>query len=503
MPVPAPALDSGALDRSIVHSVAWIGAAKLTAQLLSWVATLVVARLLAPSDYGLMSMAGVLVGAIQVFSEFGIGTTVVVIRELAPRSLAQLNGLAVLVGVCASGVSMASAPLVARFFESPRLVPIVIASSLAFLVTSFKVVPSALLRRDLQFKRLAAIEAGASVLQTITLVGGALAGLGVWALVAAPLAAQGLSAAAVRANRRVPLQLPRRADLQSSMTFTRHQLTVGMLGYWYTSADFLVAGKMLGEKSLGLYYLAWSLSKAVPEKLTGLVLAVVPSYFSAIQDDPGELRRYLLRLTEVMTLVAFPALVGIAILAAPIETDLLGARWNGVAAPLRILALQSVLTCIAQLPARVLTVRRDTRFLVRLDLVLASILVPGFWVGSHWGVVGIAATWIVVVPVFQLLVLRRACRAISLPGLRYLDALWPAVSMTACMAVSVVLVTTFGTVLLGRARLVAAVAVGVAAYALAGLVLHRDRLLGIVRAVRRRQLQRAVVVPVPEAVAPR
>ena len=96
--------------------------------------------------------------------------------------------------------------------------------------------------------------------------------------------------------------------------------------YWYSSADFLVAGKVLGQKALGLYFLAWSLSKAVPEKLTGLIVAVVPAYLSAIQDDSAELRRYLLRLTEVIALVSFPALVGVALLADSIQADVFGPR---------------------------------------------------------------------------------------------------------------------------------------------------------------------------------
>jgi PST family polysaccharide transporter len=492
--------DSRALDRSIVHSVAWRGGAKLTVQVLSWVATLAVARLLAPTDYGLMSMAGILVGAIQVFSDFGIGSTVVVLRELPQRSLAQLNGLAVLVGSSACAMSMATAPLVARFFESPRLVSIVTASSLAFLVTSFRVVPTALLTRDMHFKRLAVIEAGASVVQMVTLVSGALMGLGVWALVAGPLVAQSLTSVVVCAHRPVAVSRPRRADLLGSMTFTRHQLTVSLLWYLCSSSDFLIAAKMLGEKSLGVYYVAWNLSKAVPEKVAGLIVAVVPAYFSAIQDDVAELRRYLLRLTEVMALVTFPALVGIALLADLIEADLLGGRWTGLAGPLRILALQSVLSSIAQLPVRVLTVRRDTRFLVRTDLVLTATLIPAFLVGSHWGPTGIAIAWIAVAPAFQLIVMRRTCGAIGLPGRRYFGALWPAASMTVAMAVTVALVRSVGT-MAGPVRLPAAVCVGACAYAAAGWILHRDRLLALSRAIRRRQTTPAVVTPVAESAA--
>ena len=299
--------------------------------------------------------------------------------------------------------------------------------------------PAALLRRELRFKGLAVIEAAGSAVQALTIVTGALLGFGVWALVAGPLAPQAFSSAAVMTQRRVPLPpSTARRSCGRTMTFTRHQLTGSVLWYWYSNADFLVAGKVLGEKALGLYYVAWNLSKAVPEKLTGLIVAVVPSYLSAIQDDPGALRRYLLRLTEVIALVTFPALVGIALLAGSIQADVLGPRWVGVAGPLRILALHSVLTSIAPLPSRVLTVRRETRFLVRMDLLLTGTLIPGFWIGSHWGVIGIAVAWISIVPIFQVVVLRRACRAIDLPLKRYLDSIWPAASMTAVMAVVVV-----------------------------------------------------------------
>src|SRR4249920_2226116 len=127
-----PARTTTSLDRSIVHSVAWTAAAKVTVQVLSWLATIVVARLLAPDDYGLMSMAGVQIGALQVFSEFNIAMTVIVLRELSARSIAQLNGLAVLLGGLACAVSVLIAPLVARFFGSPRLTVVIVACSFGF-----------------------------------------------------------------------------------------------------------------------------------------------------------------------------------------------------------------------------------------------------------------------------------------------------------------------------------------------------------------------------------
>ena len=486
MPPPRDNQTRKALDRSMIHSVAWTGGAKLTAQVLSWLATLVVARLLSPGDYGLIGMAGVLIGVIQLLSEFGIGQTVITVRELSEEGIAQLNGLALLLGSSASAASMLTALPVARFFNSDRLVPVVIALSLGFALTAFKIVPSSLLRRDLEFGRLAVIEAVASAVLSITTVVCAALGLGVWALVWGTLISQAFSSAAVLQCRRVAFKLPTRSELTDSMTFTRHQLTGNLLWYTYSSSDFLVAGKVLGEKLLGLYYLAWSLSKAVPDRITGLIISVAPSYFSAVQSDVFELRRYLLRLTEAVALVAFPALAGVALLAGRIEVDLLGSRWIGLARPLRILAIYSALTSITPLLARVLTARRHTRFLVWTAALMTGTLLAGFWLGSHWGVTGIAVAWLLIEPPFQLAILRRTCRAIELPIRSYAQALWPAASMTAMMTLVVWGFLGFVRGQPGILRTATAVVVGVLAYLAVGLILHRTRLLGLFRAVRGR-----------------
>ena len=146
-----------------------------------------------------------------------------------------------------------------------------------------------------------------------------------------------------------------------------------------------------------------------------------------------------------------------------------------------------MLTSIAPLPGRVLTVRRETRFLVRMELSLTATLIPGFWIGSHWGVTGIAVAWISISPVFQVVILRRTCRVIELPVRRYLGSIWPAASMTALMSIVVVSVLAVSSPLPGRLRLVTAVLAGVAAYATAGFLLHRARLQLLLSAIRRRQ----------------
>jgi O-antigen/teichoic acid export membrane protein len=475
--------DGRHLDGSLLSSVAWTGAARAVAQTLSWLVTLAVARILSPTDYGLIAMSGVLICAVQVLSEFGIGSAVVTLRELNAEALARLNGLALLVGALACLVSMLCAAPAAVFFGTQAVGPVILVSSIGFAVSSFRIVPAALLRRDLAFKRLALIDAAASLVQSTVVVVSAALGSGLWALVWGPLASQAFSTVTTVLTRPVRMRSPTVTGLRGSLTFTRHQLTTSILWYCYTSADFAVAGRVLGEKFLGLYYLAWTFSRTVPEKVSGLVVSIAPAYFSAVQDNRVALRRYLLRLTEVIALLTFPALAGVALLADSLEAEFLGAAWTGLAPPLRMLAAHAMLTAVAPLPGRVLTALRDTRFLMRVSFMAAATLVPGFLLGSRWGPVGIAAAWLIIEPVFQFATLRRACEAIDLPLAQYFQAVSVAISMTAVMAAAVWCFLSVAPTGAGLPRIGSAIAVGVVAYAGAGLALHGRRLRALARAI--------------------
>src|SRR3989454_11636004 len=155
-----PAADIRTLDRSLVQGIAWTSGAKWAGQLLGWASTLIVARLLTPADYGLVGMASIYLGLITLVSEFGLGSTVITLRDLSEHQVAQLNGLSVLFGVASFAASCAAAVPLGRFFHAPQLPAVVVVMSTAFVVTAFKTVPFSLLQRELRFRALAIVETG-------------------------------------------------------------------------------------------------------------------------------------------------------------------------------------------------------------------------------------------------------------------------------------------------------------------------------------------------------
>src|SRR5690242_4048271 len=117
------------LDRTLVHGIAWTGAIRWVTQMLSWSATFLVARLLTPTDYGLVGMAMIYVGLAQIVSEGGVAAAIVQQRELGEREVAELNGLAAMIGIVLFVITLALAAPISWFFEEPQVYPVMLVLS--------------------------------------------------------------------------------------------------------------------------------------------------------------------------------------------------------------------------------------------------------------------------------------------------------------------------------------------------------------------------------------
>ena len=114
------------MDRSLAHSLAWRAGADWFSQILSWASFLIVVRLLAPADFGIVAMAMVLWAYLRYLGEFGIPQTIVTLRDLTEDQLAQLNTVALLLGLACFGLATILAYPLAAFFKTPRLVLVVV-----------------------------------------------------------------------------------------------------------------------------------------------------------------------------------------------------------------------------------------------------------------------------------------------------------------------------------------------------------------------------------------
>lgn len=473
-----------------MSGIAWTGGTKWATQILSWAATIVVARILSPADYGLMGMAAVYVGLVTLVNEFGLTAAILRHRELTEQQIARVGGFSVMVGLTIAAISVTISPFIARFYGEPAVATIIAVLSLNFVFGSLGVLPRSLLARDLAYPRLAMIDGVTNVTQMLTMLAFAIGGFRYMALVYGSLAGSACGALLALWSRPHKLAWPSSFDTIGAALHVGWHIVVGRLAwYTYNTADFAVVGRVLGKQSLGAYTLGWEIATMPVERISSLVSSVTPGIFSAVQHDIVALRRYFLGVVEGLAFITLPAAAGLALIAGEFVPVVLGSQWLGAVVPLRLLALYGGVRSIDTVTPQVLIYTGNSRASMWYSVIAALVMPVLFVVGTRWGVGGVAAVWIAAYPLVVAPQYRLAFRVLEMPAGQYFKTLWPAVSSTAIMAAAVgIVLIALPQTLAPVTRLAAEVLVGIAVYA--GMIAwrHRARALAFVSIVREHAL---------------
>lgn len=297
---------TASLDKSLVQGIAWTGAVKWGAQLLSWLGTIVVARILNPEDFGLVAMAGVLLGLIAVFNDFGLGAAVVVMRNLTNDQIARTHGLSILFGVAGFILVCLLAIPMGQYYGAPEVPLIFMTMGTELVLIAMRSVPKAILERELRFKFVALLEGWQAIVTILVTVSLAWWGAGYWALVGGRLLGGAGVTAVVVAYRPLRPAWPLMGVLREIIRFGSRVLVSRVAWYVSASSDLFIAGWALGGAILGTYSFAVSISNVPMEKVTALASRVMPAFYSTVQHDVAAMRRYFLTLTEGLALITFP-----------------------------------------------------------------------------------------------------------------------------------------------------------------------------------------------------
>jgi len=432
------ASSSRALDRSLVHGMAWTGITKWSGQLLTWVATVLVARILMPADYGIVAMATAFTGIVGMISEFGVGSAVLNFRDLGPDKITQLNGISLAFGLGGFILSCIAAVPLSWFFKTDELTLVIIVSALGFILLGLKSVPYGTLQKEMRFKFLGLVEGLQMLIQAISVVGFALLGFSYWTLVLGNLVGTVIATACLVGVRPHGFAIPRLNQLRDVLSYSWDVVGSRMLWYLYTVSDSFIVGRLLGSAALGAYSFGSSLANVAVEKVAGMSSQVTTSLFGAVQHDHAALRRYVLILTEGFAVVSFPLTIGLALVSEQLVWVVFGEKWLPMVAPLQILALSASYRSVASIPPQVLFAIKDSRPCLWNSAICVAILPLAFLVGSQWGTVGIAMVWALVHPPLNYRLSAYVFRSIGLSHGDYWRSFIPAAVATLAMGIVVV-----------------------------------------------------------------
>lgn len=473
---PVPPVRDKSLDRSLILGVAWTAGMKWGTQILSWASTLVVARLLTPTDYGLFGMAMVFQGFLAPIYDLGIGAAIIQRRDLGEDDVARLGGLTLLLGAAFAGLTILLAQPVAVFFREPAVEWILVWLALGSAIAAMQILPRTLLARRLQFRTVAMIDGIGAVTQTIATVALALAGFQYRALVYGAVVSAVITTGVAMTAAPHRYAWPKRsANVRGAVTYGWHVALSRIGWYVYTNADFAIVGRVLGKAALGAYTFGWTVATIPVDRIASLVARVIPGVFATIQDNVPAMRRYYLGITEGLSFVVLPLAFGLAITADDFVRVVLGQEWEGAIGPLRLLGFYGGFRSLAAVLSPVLVAIGQARRNFHYTLLATLVLPPLFYAGTRWGPTGVAAAWIIGLPIVSVPAYAYTLRLLDTSVGQYVRALWPALSASLVMAAALLAVrAAAGPWPLGL-RFAVEVSVGAAVYVGVVLGLYRPR----------------------------
>ena len=338
-------IDVNELDSKILRSSGWVAVSYGGRSVLTMLATLVLARLLVPHDFGVVAFASTFVLILEHVQASGLAAAIVYRRDDVRRAAGTALVFATLTGVLLSVVNFFLAGPITRLFHVPDAKHVMQALSVLFIIRGIAAGSGAILERNLDFKGRAAGELGAGITQVTLSVSLAVAGAGVWSLVAGQIGAALVQSLAFwlltpwRPN-------PRYASwsmLRQMMGYGRFVSASGILGLINETIDNMFVARLLGAQQLGYYAITFRLAD-FPTGVVGYVVGRVmfPAY-SLVQEDMDAFRRAFVQNMQRVALLVLPIAVTLLVAAKPVILGLLGEKWLPTVGPMRILALYTVI----------------------------------------------------------------------------------------------------------------------------------------------------------------
>ena len=399
-----------------LKSSAWNFLNLLTNQLRNFIVTLILARLLTPADFGLVSMAMVLNSILDFFVDFGFSSAIIRKERISETETSTVFWLNIIIGGICSLLVFCCAPLFSWFYEMPQLESVVRVTSWSFFISSFGTLQTALFQRMLNFRvpfKAKLISSIVSGLLGITL---AICGFGVWALVFSNLSGWLLYSIAIWMMSTWRPQLvfkPR--EVVDMVSFGWKMTLSTFINRIFRQMDTLIIGKIYSAASLGLFNRAQSLNNLVIDYSFSSIRSVMLPSLSKLQNDDEALRYSVLKLLNVISFLTFLFAGLMYICADDLILLFYGNQWEGAIEIFQILGLFSISMCLPVVFDTVMTVANRMNMYLWSSILRSSLLIFAIPFGIYYGLM--AYVWAIsivgIIKLVPTLFTTRSCIGLS------------------------------------------------------------------------------------------
>jgi PST family polysaccharide transporter len=374
-----------------------------TVALLQLATTMVLARILEPSDFGVIGMILAITAFADVFRDLGLSNAVVQAKSLSHAQHSNLFWLNVGAGAALSAIVAAIAPAVSWFYGNHSLQALTWLLSGMFIVTALGTQHAALMQREMRFGPQMASYVCGSVAMASVSIGLGIAGFGYWALALGTLAGATTTTGllAILSGFR-PSMYHRSVEVRSFLRLGGDVMGFNLVNYIHRNLDNILIGRSAGAAALGIYSRAYQLSMFPINLLRGPIMAVAFPAMSRLSEHDDEFRLYVIRSSSLVAFATMPLTAFMAVSAHPIIILALGQKWAAAAQLFAILAVAGFVAPTAGMRGTIMLAKGRSRAYLAWGAVNAATMSVAFLIGIQWGSLGVVVAYCIVTYVLLL-----------------------------------------------------------------------------------------------------
>ncbi len=376
----------------------WITVSTVISTLFQFVQVAVLARLLSPADFGLVSVSSLIIAFFQVFANLGFSNSIIYKQESDRNVLSTLYYLNLAVGVLIFILIHLTAPYIISFYHEPKLAQVLDLSSYYFLIAYFGQIYMFLLEKELRFKSVAIIDITGTVMGSIVTVTLAFNDYHELSLIIGALVMQTVkSALQITFGLRffVPRLFFNINNIKEHLRFGIYNMGDGFLGYIQSNTDNIFLGGMLGVKMLGYYTIAYQLCVFPIMKLNPIILQVAYPILARMKENTADLKKSYLKILDFISYCNLPLLAGLFITADGVVPLIYGPGWEQTTDLIRIFVFVGIFICLSHPLYTIAFTKGKPNLLFYLNLGTLIVKVPLVYVfGTYWGITGIAMAFL-------------------------------------------------------------------------------------------------------------
>lgn len=376
---------SSIVKKQLFSGIAYTALEKYSNIVVQLAITAILARLLAPADFGVVAVATVIITFFALFTDMGISTAIVQNKTLTEKDLSNIFSFTLWSGIILAGLFFTSSWVIGNYYKSNTLIIICQLLSLNLFTSSITIVPNALFYKHKDFKYIALRGLTIQISCGILGIAAALLGARLYALVIPPILS-GILMFAI-SIRRYPQRLQLTwglVSIRKIFSYSVYQFMFNIINYFSRNLDKLVIGKKLGMNQLGYYQKSYSLMMLPLQNITAVVTPVIHPIFSDFQDDLNKLASGYEKIIRLLAFIGLPLTVGLFFTAKELTLIFFGPQWMPSVPVFKILAVSAGIQVILSSSGSIFQASGDTKSLFICGLFSSILNVSGILFGVFY-----------------------------------------------------------------------------------------------------------------------